>query len=502
MKKSISLITCLFLSVCLFGQVVFETKKNALVSKAAFNKKTTAQFNYLILGENSPQQGISATLNEKKSNLKINGLLYSGVSGIYTIEADLAASNGVYFFDQENGSEQGKITLNYFNRLWSSSSFNSLRARDRALVNLQITELVAKAKSDFNNLKALMSDVKFYETPDYKEESDKQYNLDFNKKVKDKIRRIAREYINNDDDLGYDALDAEAPKFDKSVYFDKDKDTTTTDSIGPKDIRNIYIRKPDSLKLLKLIQEYDKATDFILNKLEDSINKIELKSSEKQWTWEKTLFLGVSPFYERQSFKRFTFDATKTFSDMFAQERGDVYGATFSLNFAMDKGQGNKSRFRPQTIFTRLSLTLNRASNISNFRNTTLEITGPIGNDVNGNPIVFTNNDKAFVGDSVYEFGFGRLLIWDGYIYPFEAPIGIFGSIGYEKISFNRGSPIEDKELYPMRLGVLFSLVNKDTKKPNITVQAFIDRSDLNLSPNGNDNDLRFGLGVGLPVNF
>ena len=492
MKKLLIILACFAISPNLFTQVVFE-EKDALISKTAFSKKVTTQFNYLILGENSPQQGISATLNEKKSNLKINGLLYSGISGIYTIEADLAASNGIYFFDQENGSEQGKITLNYYNRLWSSSSFKKLKSRDRAHINLQIEDLIAKSKTNFDSLYHRFKSIKFNDNPNTKKDQDSIFKLQDSIKIYESLKCISYRYINHDQNLGYDKL--KTKDFNGKTYDGKNNVIT-------KKIRHVGVYNPNNYNFLKLIKDYEDARDFILYKLEDSINSIEFQKTEKQWTWEKTLFLGISPFFERQSFKRFAYDNTQTFSEMFALERGNIYGTTISLNFALNKGKGNKSRFKPQTIFTRLSLSLNRASNISNFRNTTLEITGPIGNDVNGNPIVFSNNDNAFVGDSVYEFGFGRRLVWDGYIYPFEAPIGLFGSIGYEKISFNRGSSIEDKELYPMRVGLLFSLVNKDSKKPNITVQAFIDRTDLNLNPNGEDNDLRFGLGIGLPVNF
>jgi len=47
-----------------------------------------------------------------------------------------------------------------------------------------------------------------------------------------------------------------------------------------------------------------------------------------------------------------------------------------------------------------------------------------------------------------------------------------------------------------MRLGDLFSLKNKENKKPLVTIQIFLDRTDLNLDSSGSDNDLGFGLGV------
>ena len=494
MKKNALLILLSSLSFILSGQVTFESK-NAIVSSAAFNKKIATDFNYLILGDNSPQQGISATLNEKKSNIKINGLLYSGVSGVFTLEADLAASNGIYFFDQGNGSEKGKITFNYYKRLTSLSTFKSLNVKDRAYINLQIVDLIGKAKTKYDELAKLLSLVTF-DTINGVDKKEKN-NIDKT------LRKISREYINENQSLGYDQLPS--MDFDSTDYdLEEMSNDSGANQEGPKGIRDVKIEIEGNrkLKLLKLIKDYDAARDFILNKLEDSINKIELQKTQKQWTNNHTLFYGISPFYERQSFKRFTYNNTQTFSEMFNQVRGDVYGVNLSINYSLEKGEGNNNRYNPQSFFTRLSMSLNRTSNISNFRNSTFETSSNLGNDVNGNSVVFNNSDNAFIGDTRYEYGFGNQFKWEAYLYPFNAPIGLFGTIGYEKIDFSSRSTAKDKELYPMRLGILFSLANKNSKKPNITIQTFLDRTDLNLSPNGKDDDLRFGIGIGLPVSF
>ena len=116
--------------------------------------------------------------------------------------------------------------------------------------------------------------------------------------------------------------------------------------------------------------------------------------------------------------------------------------------------------------------------------------------------LLFTKDDAAFIGDSRYEYGTSNSVKLETYYYPFNIPIGLFGILSYEYINFSRLKDVQDKELSPMRLGVLFNLKNKEKDKPLVTIQAFLDRTDLSLSPNGRDNDLRFGLGVGLPINI
>ncbi|WP_179019036.1 hypothetical protein [Winogradskyella forsetii] len=507
MKTQIFFVLSLILSMISFAQVEFE-KKNGLVSSKAYSKKIATDFNYLILGENSPQQGISATLNDAKSNIKLSGLLYARSSGVLSVEADLSSSNGIYFFDQEKGSEKGKITFNYYRPIKRWSEYYKVDDLTKVTANLQILDLITKTKNEYEGLRKLMDSINIHNKNN---ESINIYEKDDGADDAYKVlREIIDKYINSIDSKGFDRIKEE--KIDEAPYFIKEKATdfkqnkpTSSDEII--EINNgknskIIIENGNGLKLTKLLQDYAAKREFIIKRLEDSINKIELKTVEAQWAGNHIFFVGINPFYERQSFNRFTYDSTQTFQKMFVKERGNTYGLTFSLNYSLEKGKGSRNIYKPESLFLRLSASVSRTSNISSFKNSTLDITTPVGNDVNGNPVTFTNTDSAFIGDSIYEFGFGRKFVFDAYYYPFSLPVGIFGILGYELIVFNRNSLIDDKELYPMRLGMLFSLANKEKNKPLITIQAFIDRTDLNLSPNSEDNDLRFGLGIGLPINF
>ena len=145
---------------------------------------------------------------------------------------------------------------------------------------------------------------------------------------------------------------------------------------------------------------------------------------------------------------------------------------------------------------------VNRASNISVFNNSNFNLTNSIGVDNQGNSIETIRTVSGFIGNQEYEYGTGFRMGADFYYYPFSIPIGVFGSISYEFINFSSSTKVDDIEISPMRLGILFDLKNKEKDKPAVTIQAFIDRTDLNKSPTGDNGDLRFGLGVGLPVTF
>ena len=106
-------------------------------------------------------------------------------------------------------------------------------------------------------------------------------------------------------------------------------------------------------------------------------------------------------------------------------------------------------------------------------------------------------------GGNIYEYGLGASVNIDLYLFPSEdVPLGVFLEFAHEYIDFKDDKDIDDIQLTPLRLGLLYNLKNKEEDKPIVTVSLFMDRTDLSLSPNGSDNDLRFGLGVGIPINF
>lgn len=487
MKKLILtlLIACITI-INLSGQTIVIEDKNELISDAAYSKKISEDFSYLLLGNNSPQQGVSATLNDDGSTIKLNGLLYSGSTGVLTLEADLSASNGVYFFDEENGSERAKISFNYYRKIYTNSYYYSLSDLKKKKLKLSILDTIIKTYSKYKILKDIIKNNKIIE--------DSILNK-IDEIVKPKVKYLIEKYINSEkEDIYIDLL----PTYDiKTAIYDS-KENLLKVIFSSSENETIH----NNLKIAKLLKDFDQVQQVILKTLEKDINKLEIEETKQQWTQQHLLFFGATPFYQRESFKRFAFDSTQTFRDMFSSEKGDIYGITLSLNYNFEKGAGLQNKLIPERVFIRLSTTAQRTSNISAFRNSSLDLTTPVGNDSNGNPIIFTNSDAAFIGDTSYEYGTGNSFSFELYYYPFKLPVGIFGRIGYEYINFSRFTNIKDKEISPLRLGLLFSLKNKEKDKPLITVQTFMDRTDLSLSPNGNDNDLRFGLGIGLPINI
>ena len=473
------------------NQLILEEPEQ-LVSAAAYNKMISQNFSYLLLSENSPQQGISATVNDKGSNIKINGLLYNGASGVFTMEADLTSTNGVYFFDEEKGGQQAKISFNYYRSLLYLSGYTKPDYLKSTTNRLAILEAILEAKSKHDKYLSLLIDTldvgnKFKEL-----ESDLIIS---NTKIYKKLKNLDTAFINVKNQGGFDALPSREVDT-KELKF------TNTDTLYLKEKSKTYKIVAKGYNISKLLSAYKANEVYILNKLEEDLIDLELKAAESQWTSKHNTFIGVTPFYKRESFRRFNLDPTQSFANMFTDTKGDLYGITLSFNYNYERKKNYGLKFLPHRVFIKASTSVGQGSNISSFSNSTLNFTQSLGTDVNGNPIIFTKDDAAFIGDARYEYGTSNSFKLETYCYPFNIPVGLFGIISYEYINFSRLKDVKDKELSPMRLGILFNLKNKEKDKPLVTIQTFLDRTDLSLSPNGRDNDLRFGLGVGLPINI
>lgn len=473
------------------NQLILEEPEQ-LVSAAAYNKMVSQNFSYLLLSENSPQQGISATVNDKGSNLKINGLLYNGAPGVVTMEADLTSTNGVYFFDEEKGGQQAKISFNYYRSLLSLSKYNKPNYLKNSTNRLAILEAILEAKNKHDKYYDLLTDPNITST----NFSGLQKDIDTSHiQINEKLRALTARYINDQEVEGFDAL------LSREVDT-KELKLTNTETLSLEEKLKTHKITTNQYNISKLLSAYKTNENYILNKLEEELIDLELKSAESQWTSKHNTFIGITPFYKRESFRRFNLDPTQSFSNMFTDTKGDLYGITFSINYNYERKKNYGFKLFPHRFFIKASTSAGRASNISSFSNSTLNFTQSLGTDVNGNPIIFTKDDAAFIGDASYEYGTSNSFKLETYYYPFNIPIGLFGIISYEYINFSRLKDVKDKELSPMRLGILFNLKNKEKDKPLVTIQTFLDRTDLSLSPNGRDNDLRFGLGIGLPINI
>jgi hypothetical protein len=80
--------------------------------------------------------------------------------------------------------------------------------------------------------------------------------------------------------------------------------------------------------------------------------------------------------------------------------------------------------------------------------------------------------------------------------------LGIFAEFSHRYVDFGDDSLAENLQITPLRLGLLLNLKNKEKDKPMFTLSLFMDRTDLSKTPNEPDDDMRIGLGLGIPINF
>lgn len=471
MKKTIIILLTLFINTV----TAQEELDSTLLSTGAYTKMISEELNYLILGETSPQQGFGFTLNDDKSNLKISGLLTEWNKSLLTTEADLTASDGIYFFDENGGSKQSKISINYFHNIINRSVYIDDHDESYTMKLLLIQEVLKENAGKYNELLRILT----------------SYNLPIDEKhrnsAKSELVKVFKKFK-----LNYDSKN--------SYNFNlKDYKRKSTEKVW---VKNKFVDKQTDYNLSKVYEEYRKAVYHINNKLEDEIYEIERRVVKNHWTSHKLFFIGAKGFYQRESFRRFTYDSALEFSKMFSNEKGDVFGGEMSLNFNYNMETRNRW-WQPNNLFIRVNGKFRRASNISRFKNNSINTNSFIGNDVNGTPINSSGTDNAYIGDSLYEYGFGTSIGIDLYVFPSKKiPLGLFLELSHEYISFDKDKEIDDIQLSPLRTGILYNLKNKEKDKPIVTISLFMDRTDLSLSPNGNDNDLKFGVGVGIPVNF
>ncbi|WP_163517953.1 hypothetical protein [Gelidibacter japonicus] len=455
------------------------TEQEDLVSSGAFTDMVSKNFNYLILGENSPQQGGSLTLNETKTNLKLNGLLWSGTYNILTLETDFGASEGFYFFDEEKGSKTSKVGVNWFTQINSWSSYRTPNKQNQEYTLLKISDLISLQISTYKELKKILTDKVYLDS-------------ELITKVEDKINKLKTQYH----------IDNEATHIVDLASYKKNPTNLVTITYKDEDQKTVIKTISDPTYNIALVfEDYLKKTEYILKTLEKDVQAIENEKSMDSWMGHHVVFLGFKGFYKRESFRTFAYDSTKVFDKMFDDIRGDVYGLDFSFNYHYKKGESGWWGW-PKTFFGRGVISGHRASNITDFKSKKINLSTPLGMDNSGNPIITTSDDNAFIGQNSYAYGFSTAIDFDIYYFPIEFPIGLFAEVRYEYINYSSSKDIDDKELSPLRVGFLYNLKNKEKDKPFLTVTLFMDRTDLSLSPNGVDNDLRFGLGVGLPVNL
>lgn len=493
--KFILLSVSMLFIVKVYAQVdPIELNANELVSNNAFNKLLFNDLNFLILGENTPSQGFSTELTDGSSKLSLKGLILSKSNWLLTIDGNFSVDEGVYFFDEDGGSKQASFALNLFFAGNYTRNFNSANTPSvkRTLLNRNflVKDTIYKAYEKFYKLQSLVSYVKIpisvikdsekviinSNKPRYKVYEDalvlEKFIEDFNLENKSRDLSFDTNFkIINIDDSGQ----TQSTK----------KDTIVINPLNFK-IGNTIVNPK------KLIEAYEKSLAQI-NSLSTTVENLEIENATGKWTSKSVYYLGISPYYQRENITTFSFEEGVAFDKLFSDNTGDLYGLMASGNYFRQ----NKNWLG----YARLLGKVGRGSNLASLNKKTYVFNTIIGN--NGGEDIIVTNEKVGYSNSRnedYTYGVESSVMIEAY--GTYKNIGLFGQIGYNNLNFRNNTNVKNMERYPFRAGILLNL--KDETKNIITLQVFVDRSDLSIDPTPRDisknDDWRFGFKIGLPI--
>jgi hypothetical protein len=474
-------------------------KSDRLISGKAFSNLVLQDFNFLVLDDLSPTQGVSTNIKEDGSQILLSGILMNKANRTLTVNANLISTDGIYFFDNEAGGKKAGVTLNYFDQYFSYYTFSHSQEN---LISLRMKnlDLIINAK---HRLDSIFYNLVRHIQPDStvviqgRQNSFKELGIDFKKSdstitIKELVHRsklyqqlnrklleLCSEYINRDTKLSYHLIK-------EKKYIPSIKDTLQV-VIKTKSNEKIPITYSATFK--KLWRRYLSHCEYIKSALEQEIINSEIKNSKSLWDSKHLFFYSLHPYYTRENVVVFS-------NNEFTDNIGDLYGLRFNfLNYSYERLQGIKMR-----SLLRLGMSAGRISNRTGSP-ISLTSTTVSGSDGDGNPLTSTTTRSAYNNISRYDYGNRIGLHAEFYVYPNSGPLGFFGTITWRESRFpDETQPDYIKEI-PFRAGILYNLRNQKKKKDIIVAQLFIDRSDLNLNPTSSD-DWRFGFGVGLPITF
>ncbi|WP_339847623.1 hypothetical protein [uncultured Dokdonia sp.] len=478
-----------------------------LVSNFTFRKLVFEDLAHLLLGNTTaPSEGIEASLNEATSTISLSGILTSGKLGILSVKGDFSASDGgIYFIDEEGGSSNATFALNYYLPLGGARSYNNPVIDEnlqRGFYEIEKgkQELIANVIRDFYYTKYLLDQAGIPNS--YTEKKiekmkrklrDVGYTLDLSQ-IRSDLALKSAEYINEKklDGNSYDNAI-------KIVIEKKDDDDLLVKRSYVPELGKEFVIKPD-IDIDKVIALYDK-TITAMDSISYTLVKKENALSQKHWNSKNLHFIGISPFYEREELKNiYTPNDTLSFDKNFVNGNKDLIGFEGQYGFFYQSSGQNGNGFTPKMLFLRATLGFGKTTNKTKFENRTFAFSPTIVDTLSGSNVTTINSSEGNINSNGNPYSVGNRFSIGGEVYYFPLErYGLFGQVGYNKLNFDT-SEGEDKELYNLRLGLVINLKNK--KKNFATLQLFADRSDLSLSPNSTDKDLRFGFKLGLPFNF
>ncbi len=469
-------------------------KSNIQVSKDAFKRLIFNDLNFLILGDDSPKQGISYEYEKDNSNLKLSAYLGKLNQSFVTVDGDFATGEGIYFFNSGKlGGSRAKVTLNWF--ILSDLFFNNNRQFDYL-----ITEDLTTQKYEVNEKRASSYFSNQYAQTDYiinlyikyKTLSEELLKSNFPyaeviEKNMDSLREKLKDY-NVDPVTLEETYDLKDYKNDKNAvlkgkFEDSDNSSRTT---------NITV-KTEGINLSKVYQDI-KILESEIDTLDTYLMNMELEQNEDIWNSKNVFYFGISPYYERQSKEIYTSQFHENnLNYEFNTVRRDVFGINVNYNYFRQL----KTTFINRT-FVRINLELGRSTNFEDIKLSNINITDSLGTSAN-KLVTQTLEKKAYTGDLPFAYAFKKGVSLDAYLWIVEN-FGVFAKLGYNSLDFQVNSL--DNSKIPFQTGIMFDVNRHDNKGKLAVIQAFIDRGDVTVAPENNKEELRFGFKIGIPVNL
>ncbi|PPK94893.1 hypothetical protein LY01_01646 [Nonlabens xylanidelens] len=454
-----------FLSSSQINDIEFAEKKG-LVTSEAFNEVVKEDFGYLIFNNFTPEQGASITAKETDTKLQVSLKVFESNYGIFTTSISANASDGVYFFDEDQG-QSAQINANYFKFFKPSYKYYEPEDKDkngfRKVVydSLSIPKkTLEKIQTELINEQKLKKDTALY----------KSYLKQINKSL-NHLKYLSSIYINSDKSIGFSKL-----KPEKAIKID------IHDKNG--DLSNLKIAG----ELNKVVAKTDKIKKMFIG--------LEKMLAKKAWKTKRLWFISAHATYQRESFNRFIPNSTLSFNQQFALQTGDIFSSRIYGSYFQQRISPEKYKYIPKIIVFRPFMEFGRISNRINFSEITIN-----SNEIISNTTSTNQSRTAYIGENSYEYGNSIQIGVEAYLFPVNYNFGFFAQIGHQWNHFSRLKNVKNKELTPFRAGILVGFKGKN-KKPAVTAQFFIDRTDFSLAPNGNDSDLRVGLSLGIPFKF
>ncbi len=516
---------CLFCLLCVRGycqEIIIDANK--MVTDEAFARLLFNDLNFLVVGDNTPSQGFSTELTEKNTELSLKGLLLSNKNSFFTVDGKFSVDDGVYFFDENGGSKSSKFTLNYFrplnksinlprsdkkielfesNRNYPTASIDSI-ARTLLIGDLERRSSFYTTLSDFYISKKLMEDnglpAKDFELLD---QLDLESFQEINKDLKD---YYSKRFDANDKSIEAIAVDKAVKKYiadnkleDISVGLDENQNYKIVKIEGGND--RIFPAKSNArtndviykdLDQLKLMKNYEKAI-VALDSIKYKTIKSDLTRAEKKWKSVYIPYYSLSIFYQRENLTIFEEVIDVDFDDLFNEQLGDLFGIEGSLNFYRSS--------RNYTFYLRFLGSYGRGSNLKDFSKKTYQNISLLNPD--DETILIADEKIAYNNEQPYSYGASSTLSAEFYF--FMGNFGLFGTVGHNGTYYDfEKKSINDSHRYPFRAGIIGNLKPKKDAKTALTLQVFIDRSDLSIDPRGTlenpIDDWRFGFKFGLPI--